>query len=127
MQKLITFNSIKNANTLLNIGPKPDGFIADEQVEIAKGIGNLLKPFDKVIYNARSVIVKETAGIVINSKDGKDYLYINADSDLIKIKLNKNPKNTEWITGTKGKITVIGSIIEVSNAKSPSLLKIDYQ
>jgi alpha-L-fucosidase len=36
-------NNIKNGgNTLLNFGPKPDGYIAEDQVELAKKLGTLL-------------------------------------------------------------------------------------
>lgn len=41
----------KNGNLLLNIGPKPDGTIPDEQKEVLYGIGNWLKINGEGIYD----------------------------------------------------------------------------
>lgn len=41
MKTLVARNAEKEANTLLNFGPKPNGYIGDEQVEIARKIGRL--------------------------------------------------------------------------------------
>jgi alpha-L-fucosidase len=42
--KLIRENVKRRGNTLLNYGPMPTGYIADDQVELAREIGKLLNP-----------------------------------------------------------------------------------
>lgn len=43
IMQLVLENERRNSNTLLNFGPKPDGYIADDQVKIAREIGDLYK------------------------------------------------------------------------------------
>lgn len=43
----------KNGNLLLNVGPKSDGTICEEDAQVLKGIGNWLKINGEAIYNSR--------------------------------------------------------------------------
>jgi len=47
----------KNGNLLLNIGPKPDGTITDEQQDVLREIGKWLKINGEAIYSTRPWIV----------------------------------------------------------------------
>jgi alpha-L-fucosidase len=43
----------KNGNMLLNIGPRPDGTITDEQADVLRSIGKWLKTNGEAIYGTR--------------------------------------------------------------------------
>jgi alpha-L-fucosidase len=43
----------KNGNLLLNVGPKADGTISDEDTAVLKGIGNWLKVNGEAIYGTK--------------------------------------------------------------------------
>lgn len=43
----------KNGNLLLNVGPKADGTICEEDAEVLRGIGSWLKVNGEAIYNSR--------------------------------------------------------------------------
>ncbi len=83
MQRLVIDNALRNANTLLNFGPQPDGYIAQDQVAIAVKIGELLKPYAPLIYNTRSVAVEKWGGIAKNREDGSKYAYISKGNQTI--------------------------------------------
>lgn len=73
MQRLVIYNTIRNSNTLLNFGPTPEGFIAEDQVQIARKIGELLQPFNEILYGTRSVEVSDHGGIVENRESHQKY------------------------------------------------------
>lgn len=47
----------KNANLLLNIGPRPDGELPAEALERLKAIGTFMQTYGKTIYGTRGGIV----------------------------------------------------------------------
>jgi alpha-L-fucosidase len=117
----------KGGNLLLDIGPKADGTIPDEQVNILKELGRWTKKHAKAIYGTRAGIdCKYFNGYSTLSKDGKTlFLFIdNNPTGPILVKGLINKVNRIWVVGNGTKLShkVIG---KVSWSKKPGLLYID--
>jgi alpha-L-fucosidase len=72
----------KNGNLLLNIGPKPDGTISQEQVDVLLAIGNWLKINGDGIYGSRPWIFAEEGPTSITEGsfgDTKPVVYTDKD------------------------------------------------
>tara|TARA_R110000796_G_scaffold35017_3_gene90062 strand:+ start:11770 stop:13104 length:1335 start_codon:yes stop_codon:yes gene_type:complete len=100
-------------NLLLDIGPKPDGTIPEEQVAILKGIGRWTKKHATAIYATRAGIpFGHFNGYTALSKDKTIlYLYVdNKPNGPLLIKGLKNKVNRSWVVGNGTKLTsnVIG-------------------
>ncbi|WP_341214948.1 alpha-L-fucosidase [uncultured Wocania sp.] len=100
-------------NLLLDIGPKPDGTIPQEQIDILKGIGRWTSKHKEAIYGTRAGIPHgHFNGYTALSKDKTIlYLYVdnNPNGDLL-IKGLKNKVNRIWVVGNGTKLSykVIG-------------------
>ena len=72
----------KNGNLLLNIGPKPDGTITQEQQKVLIDIGKWLKVNGEAIYESRPWI-KSGEGVVVGTSgehtDNKESKYTSQD------------------------------------------------
>lgn len=63
-------------NLLLDIGPKADGSIPEEQVEILKNLGRWTSKYKEAIYGTRKGLPFENyKGKSSLSKDGKKYFF----------------------------------------------------
>lgn len=58
--QLLVRTAGKNANLLLNIGPKPDGTLPQESLDRLKGIGEWMKANGETIYGTRGSIIDST-------------------------------------------------------------------
>ncbi|TKC06144.1 alpha-L-fucosidase [Pedobacter frigoris] len=84
-------------NLLLDIGPKADGTIAQEQITILKGLGRWTKKHAEAIYGTRAGIpAKHFTGKTALSKDKKT-LYLYADWSL-------NNQDQLLVKGLKSKV-----------------------
>jgi alpha-L-fucosidase len=85
-------------NLLLDIGPKADGTIPDEQVNILKELGRWTKKHKEAIYGTR-------AGIP------KDYFYgpnaLSHDGQILYLFLTHNPKGPICLKGIKNEVNRI--------------------
>ena len=89
-------------NLLLDIGPKPDGTIPEEQVHILKELGKWTKKHEQAIFGTKAGIPKDYfAGPSTLSKDGKTlYLFITGKPNgPIMLKGLKNKINSIWVVG----------------------------
>ncbi|MBD0822806.1 alpha-L-fucosidase [Aestuariibaculum marinum] len=114
-------------NLLLDIGPKADGTIPEEQVEILKGLGKWTNKHAAAIYGTRAGIpFGHFNGYSALSKDKTIlYLYVdNKPNGPLLIKGLKNKVNRAWVVGngTKLKTDVVGKLYW---SKVPGLLYID--
>lgn len=75
IRRLITAAGL-NANFLLNIGPRPDGKLPDQSVEILKHIGTFMKENGETIYGTRGGCVPPQAWGVTTQKGKKLYIHI---------------------------------------------------
>jgi len=92
----------KGGNLLLDIGPKPDGTIPSEQVEILKELGRWTKKHSKAIYGTRAGIPNDYyQGFSALSKDKKMlYLFVdNKPNGPILVKGLNNKVNSSWVVG----------------------------
>lgn len=114
-------------NLLLDISPKPDGTIPQEQVDILKGIGRWTNKHKEAIYGTRAGIPHgHFNGYTALSKDKTIlYLYVdNKPNGSLLIKGLKNKVNRVWVVGNGTKLThkVVGKQYWSS---VPGLLYID--
>lgn len=114
-------------NLLLDIGPKPDGSIPDEQVAILKDLGRWTTKHEAAIYGTRAGIPQgHFNGYTALSKDKTIlYLYVdNKPNGPLLIKGLKNAINRDWVVGngTKLKYNFVGKQYW---SEVPGLLYID--
>ncbi|GGK23972.1 alpha-L-fucosidase [Yeosuana aromativorans] len=114
-------------NLLLDIGPKPDGIIPQEQIDILKGLGRWTNKHKSAIYGTRAGIpFGHFNGYTALSKDKTIlYLYVdNKPNGPLLIKGLKNKVNRAWVVGngTKLKTNVVGKLYW---SDVPGLLYID--
>lgn len=114
-------------NLLLDIGPKPDGTIPQEQIDILKGLGRWTSKHGEAIYGTRAGIpFGHFNGYTALSKDKTIlYLYVdNKPNGPLLIKGLKNKVNRAWVVGngTKLKTNVVGKLYW---SEVPGLLYID--
>lgn len=90
-------------NVLLDVGPKADGTLADEQVAILKEMGRWTSKHQEAIYGTQAGIPREWySGPSTLSKDGKKlYLFIeHKPNGPIAVKGLKNKVATAWVVGS---------------------------
>lgn len=75
IRRLVTAASL-NANFLLNIGPRPDGKLPDQAVEILKHIGAFMKANGSTIYGTRGGCVPQQSWGVTTQKDKTLFIHI---------------------------------------------------
>ncbi len=95
-------------NLLLDIAPKPDGTIPEEQIKILKGLGRWTNKHQNAIYGTRSGIpFGHFNGYTSLSKDGTIlYLYVdNKPNGPLLIKGLKNKINRIWVVGNGTKLS----------------------
>ncbi len=114
-------------NLLLDIGPRPDGTIPEEQVSILKGLGRWTNKHKEAIYGTRAGIPHgHFNGYTALSKDKTIlYLYVdNKPNGSLLIKGLKNKVNRIWVVGNGTKLShqVVGKQYW---SKVPGLLYID--
>ena len=118
----------KGGNLLLDIGPKSDGTIPNEQKEILKELGKWTKKHDKAIYNTRrGISYDHFYGPTTLSKDKKTlYLYVRdfpKDGKIV-LKGLKNKINRAYVVGD-GTILENQIICKVYWNKYPGITYID--
>ncbi|WP_242131405.1 alpha-L-fucosidase [Aestuariivivens marinum] len=95
-------------NLLLDIGPKPDGTIPQEQIDILQGIGKWTNKHKEAIYGTRAGIPHgHFNGYTALSKD-KNILYLYVDykpNGPLLIKGLKNKVNRIWVVGNGTKLS----------------------
>ncbi len=94
-------------NLLLDIGPKADGSIPEEQVEILKNLGRWTSKHKEAVYGTRKGLPFENyKGKSSLSKDGKKlFLYLEEAKDFTKIYgLNPSPISAKIIGNNTSKV-----------------------
>ncbi|ASW73877.1 alpha-L-fucosidase [Chryseobacterium piperi] len=94
-------------NLLLDIGPKADGTIPDEQVKILQSLGRWTSKYPEAIYGTRRGLPFENyKGKSSMSKDGKKlFLYLEEAKDFAKIYgLDSIPTTARILGDSKGKV-----------------------
>lgn len=92
----------QGGNLLLDIGPKADGTIPDEQINILKEFGKWTSKHKDAIYGTRQGIPYDHFyGPTSLSKDGKTlYLFVKGNANgQIALKGLKNKINSVWVVG----------------------------
>ncbi len=65
-----------NGNLLLNIGPRPDGTLPDQALELLKAMGEWLSVNGETIYGTRGGFIAPQSWGVTTQKDNKLYVHI---------------------------------------------------
>ena len=118
----------KGGNLLLDIGPKSDGSIPDEQVEILRELGKWTKKHDKAIYETRrGISYDHFYGPTTLSKDKKTlFLYVRdfpKDGKVV-LKGIKNKINRAYVVGN-GTILENQTICKVYWNKYPGITYVE--
>ena len=95
-------------NLLLDIGPKSDGTIPQEQIDILKNLGRWTSKYHDAIYGTRQGLPFENyKGKSAISKDGKKlFLFLEEAKDFTKIYgLNSIPKSAKIIGDNTAKVS----------------------
>lgn len=66
----------KNANLLLNIGPRPDGQLPVEAIQHLQGMGEWLSKYGETIYDTRNGLIAPHSWGVSTQKGDKLYIHI---------------------------------------------------
>lgn len=66
----------RDANLLLNVGPKPDGTIQPEFIQRLVGIGEWLKHYKEAIYGTRGKIIPEQNWGTLTQRDNKVFVHL---------------------------------------------------
>ncbi|WP_167618355.1 alpha-L-fucosidase [Maribellus sediminis] len=97
----------KGGNLLLDIGPKPDGTIPEEQVTILKELGRWTNKHAEAIYGTRAGIPYEHfyGPTALNQKGDILYLYVpHKPNGPLMLKGIKNKINRMWVVGNGTKL-----------------------
>ena len=113
----------KNGNLLLNVGPKLDGTITEEQSMVLRELGAWLKVNGEAIYNTRHWVTwgegdaKSSSGYMTDSKathySHNDVRYTQHNNSLYAIALDWSAEGTitlESLSATKGKDIKVNSV-----------------
>ncbi len=97
----------KGGNLLLDIGPKPDGTIPNEQVNILKELGRWTNKHAEAIYGTRAGIPYEHyyGPTALNQKGDILYLFVpHKPNGALILKGIKNKINRMWVVGNGTKL-----------------------
>ena len=102
-------------NLLLDIGPKADGSIPDEQAKILKELGTWTKKHKEAIYGTVAGIPKEHfyGPTTLNKKQNMLYLFVKGDpKGQVVVRGLKNKINRIWVVGEGSKLShkVVGKV-----------------
>ncbi|WP_340113852.1 alpha-L-fucosidase [Maribellus mangrovi] len=98
----------KGGNLLLDIGPKPDGTIPDEQVNILEELGRWTNKHSEAIYGTEAGIPYEHfyGPTALNQKGDILYLYVpHKPNGPLMLKGIKNKINRMWVVGNGTKLS----------------------
>ncbi|MCD6308835.1 MAG: alpha-L-fucosidase [Candidatus Latescibacteria bacterium] len=105
-----------NANFLLNVGPKPDGTIQEEFRDRLAGMGAWMRENGESVYGTRGGPIPPQSWGVTTNRDGKVYLIVTADDDLIAVPgLGRPVKKLAFLSGASVPFekTSIGTIVRI--------------
>lgn len=94
-------------NLLLDIGPKPDGTIPEEQVYILKELGKWTKKHDKAIYGTEAGVPREyfEGPSTLDKENNILYLFVTGKSNgPVMVKGLKNKVQSIWVLGNGTKL-----------------------
>lgn len=74
--RLLVRTAGRDANLLLNIGPRPDGTIPDEALERLEGIGKWLDANGETIYGTRATMLPPQSWGVVTHKDTRVFVHV---------------------------------------------------
>lgn len=74
--RLLVRTAGRNANLLLNVGPRPDGCIPEVSLGRFEEIGEWLQTYGETIYGTRATMLKPQAWGVLTHKEGKIYVHV---------------------------------------------------
>ncbi|MCP4725046.1 MAG: alpha-L-fucosidase [bacterium] len=95
-------------NLLLDIGPKEDGTIPDEQVRILKELGRWTNKHKEAVYSTRAGISKDYFYGPTTLSENKELLYlyiIHRPDEAVVLKGIKNKINRIWVVGNGTKLS----------------------
>lgn len=79
--RLLVETAGKDANLLLNIGPRPDGTLPDEAVSTLRVIGDWMKTYGTTVKGVRSGVVNPHEWGVATHRGNKMYIHVLNDTD----------------------------------------------
>lgn len=119
--QLIASAAGRDANLLLNIGPRPDGSLPEKSLQLLEDIGNWMRQNGETIYGTRGGIVKPHDWGVTTQKGKKLYVHIFKlqDKSLFLPLAEKVKSARMFATGKAVKTVVSGSGIVLNLDEQP--------
>lgn len=100
----------KDGNFLLNVGPKPDGTIPDEQLALLRQVGDWMQVNSDAIYATRAIAPYKEGNICFTSKGGDVYAIVMAEGG------NDRPNRSVML---RSLTPAAGSSVTMLGAKEP--------
>ncbi len=101
--RILATCATRDANLLLNVGPKPDGTIQSEHVERLEGIGKWLRVNGESIYGTRGRVLQKTPWGGCTRKGSNFYLHIWEPSTDHTLRIPEFPKRVVQASLLQGK------------------------
>ena len=95
--KLLVRTAGKNANLLMNVGPRPDGTIPDRSVAVLKELGEWMRTYgQESIKGTEGGFYPEQSWGVLTRKDNVVYVHVIGESADVVLPYPKAKKITAW-------------------------------
>ena len=118
--RLLVRTAGKNANLLMNVGPRPDGTIPDRSVAVLKELGEWMRTYgEESVKGTEGGFYEEQPWGVLTRKDGVIYVHVIGEGATVTLPYT-NVKDVTTFDGTKvpfKKVRKVGVTLDLVHAE----------